>query len=162
MNLTNLNRDSTHIKTLYGTGKITWNTTAGKVMTSGVVQEHIGTLSTSATSAVSGDRVAVLMAPVNTEATPFRVKIHSNKFIYLTLSYAPSTITPELSLTEVLNIPCGTQVDEIIQMPYLDPSDTYAGRAIMIGVTAYEVGTSLYMSVQDLSKAPPPFSMGVS
>lgn len=162
MNLTNLNRDCTHIKTLYGTGKITWNTTAGKVMTSGVVQDHIATLATSAASTVSGDRVAVLMPAVNTEATPYRVKIHSNKEIYLTLSYAPATITAELSLSEVLNIPAGIHVDEIIQLPYLDSSETYAGRALMIGVTAYEIGTSVYMSVQDLSKAPPPFSMGVS
>lgn len=165
MNLKNIARDSYWMTSLKSADSIAWTTTSGNMATSGTVNADVASVQTSGSSGGSGIfGVGVLMDPPESEYVPYRVKAYmpTVDHMLLQMGYAPATPTGDDVVAEVKYFHLVGELDEIIMFPPLETTDTYYGRALMIGLASSSVVSSLcHLSVQKLDVSPPQFGVAV-
>lgn len=168
MNLVNLARDSFWFApSIKQADKIGWSTSGSSRMNSdGLVKNVVGCVrSTGSSSTGQTNGVGVFMKAPTLDIIPFRVKAHvqdQGNSLRLLIGYAPATITgTNDDLLEPNTIVIHDNFDEIFMVPNVASGDTYYERPIGFAVQADNVtAANVYMSVQNLAVAPPPFAMG--
>jgi hypothetical protein len=169
MNLTNIDRDSFWVPSLYFSEKLGFSTSANQMVTTGVVNQGFAGCESDSTAIATASftAVGVLMQQPVDDYTPYRIKARcqAGKDSYVLIGYAPASPTGDDAWTQGNYFAFDGEFDDIVNINPEGVGDTYYGRALMIGVAmASENGNVVRarLSVQDLGVSPGPFAKAVS
>lgn len=159
MSLTNISRDSFVIGSMLSSSALAWSTSSGSMNSDAVVHSVHNSAKTTAASTVASN-IGVLMKPPTEELVPYRVKAYINQDdVRIILGYVTAITGTNDSINDQNYFYFNRKFDEIIMVPYESSRD---GQALGFALTSVAAGARGFISVQNLSVSPPPFSMGVS